>query len=65
MLPTTVDVDKIEAHYQDGVLSVALPKSESARERSIQVQSGQGGLFSRLLGSRKDETKEMRDAKIS
>lgn len=50
-LPDTVDAEAIEAHLEDGVLRLALPKAEVSKPRTIQVQSGQGGFFSRLLGS--------------
>ena len=39
MLPCTVQEDKIEAKYADGVLAVVLPKTEAARSRKIKVQS--------------------------
>lgn len=65
VLPTTVSADKIEAHYENGVLNVALPKAESAKGRTIQIQSGQNNFFSKLLGSKKEGTKELKDVKVS
>jgi HSP20 family protein len=38
-LPTTVDPQGAEARFEDGVLKVALPKSEEARPRRIMVSS--------------------------
>lgn len=38
-LPSTVDADKIEAHYDVGVLTVSLPKVERARPREIPVST--------------------------
>ena len=38
-LPSTVDATKIEAKYKDGVLEVALPKSETARPKRIKIGS--------------------------
>jgi HSP20 family protein len=64
-LPATVAVDKIEAHYENGVLNVALPKAEIAKSRNIQVQTGQGGLLSHFLGSKKESDKEIKDVKVS
>ncbi len=37
-LPRTVDGAKVEAHYEQGVLTVVLPKREEARPRTIAVQ---------------------------
>jgi HSP20 family protein len=37
-LPNTVDPEKIEANYENGVLTVALPKAERARPRQIEVK---------------------------
>jgi HSP20 family protein len=41
-LPNTVDVDKIAAKYENGILRISIPKSERARPREIPV-SGTGG----------------------
>lgn len=64
-LPSTINTEKIEANYENGVLNVALPKAEAAKGRTIQIQSGQGGFFSKLLGSKKEEAKEIKDVKAS
>ncbi len=37
-LPTTVDTEKIEARYEDGVLSLEIPKAPLARTRKIEIQ---------------------------
>ncbi|HXH64186.1 MAG TPA: Hsp20/alpha crystallin family protein [Mariprofundaceae bacterium] len=37
-LPTHVDVDKVQARLEDGVLEVRLPKTETAKPKSIDVQ---------------------------
>lgn len=39
-VPPTVRSDQCEAHYEDGVLSVRLPKAEEAKPRRIQVSTG-------------------------
>ena len=39
VLSSTVDANKIEAAYTDGVLSVTIPKSEEARPKQIKIQS--------------------------
>lgn len=64
-LPTTIASDKIEAHYENGVLNVALPKAEATKGRTIQIQTDHGSLWSRVLGSKKEVTPEAKDIKIS
>lgn len=38
-LPKPVDADKIKATYEDGVLTVTLPKTEEAKPRQIKVNT--------------------------
>jgi HSP20 family protein len=42
VLPRDVEADGIQAHFEDGVLRVRIPKSERARRRRIEVQGGDG-----------------------
>jgi HSP20 family protein len=37
-IPATVDADGISARYEQGVLTVTLPKVEKAKPRQISVQ---------------------------
>lgn len=37
-LPSTVDVEKINATYKDGILEVTIPKTEEAKPKSIPVE---------------------------
>jgi HSP20 family protein len=39
-LPNSVDPDGIEARYENGLLTVRLPKSERAKPRQIEVKVG-------------------------
>lgn len=39
-LQVPVDVEKVEANYQNGILSLRLPKSEVVKPRKISVKSG-------------------------
>jgi len=36
-LPTGVEADKIRADFKDGVLSITLPKAESAKAKKIEI----------------------------
>ena len=42
-LPNTVDPDKIEARYENGVLFVSIPKAERAKPREIRVNTSASG----------------------
>jgi HSP20 family protein len=37
-LPQPVDTGRIEAHYKDGILSLTLPKAESAKRKQIEIK---------------------------
>ncbi len=50
-MPTTVDQEKIEAHCENGVLEVLLPKVEMAKPKKVQIQTGKGGFMNRLFGT--------------
>lgn len=54
-LPETADIEAIEAHYENGVLQVAIPKPAQEKSRKINIQSGKNGFFSRLLSSPEKE----------
>jgi HSP20 family protein len=55
-LGTSVDQEKIEAVYRDGVLRVAVPKAEAAKPKQIKIQAeDKSGLFDRLSGRAKSE----------
>jgi HSP20 family protein len=41
-LPSTVDADDIEAQYQNGVLTLKMPKSEELKPRRIPIQGKDG-----------------------
>ncbi len=57
LLPEGVDKDAIEATYQDGILTLRLPKREEARPRRLKIKAG--GLMDRLLsGVKREKEKE-------
>ncbi len=37
-LPDNVDADKIEAHFEDGVLKITVPKTEQSQTKKIEVK---------------------------
>ena len=39
-LPTALDADKAEAHYEHGLLRLTVPKAESAKPRRIALTAG-------------------------
>jgi HSP20 family protein len=53
VLPRDVDAENIQASFQDGVLTVSVPKSEKARRRRIEI-GAMGGQ--QQLGSEEQQT---------
>lgn len=53
-LPASIEAQKIEANYKDGVLSLYLPKAHTTKARQIEIQTESNGFFSKLLNSNKD-----------
>lgn len=43
MLPRDVEQDRIGADFENGVLSITIPKSEKARRRRIEIRAGSNG----------------------
>jgi HSP20 family protein len=43
VLPRDVDSEGIQARYEEGVLTITVPKSEKTRRRRIEVRDGRGG----------------------
>jgi HSP20 family protein len=50
-LPNTVDAEKIDAQYENGVLTVSIPKAERAKPREIRVNAGSSGSTQVHTGS--------------
>ncbi len=59
-LPHATESDRVEAHFEDGVLEVMIPKSEESRAKRIEIQSGKSGFASRLLGKKDEQEKTSR-----
>lgn len=50
-LPQGVDQKNVQAHYENGILNIALPKTEQATTKKIEVtENKKEGIWSRLLG---------------
>lgn len=60
-LPVSVDNEKIEANHENGVLTLVLPKVESAKPRQIKINEGRDNLLDRVFG-KKPELKVSNDA---
>ena len=52
-LPSSIKEDAIEAHYENGVLKLRLPKAEEAKAKHIQIQAN-GSTSKMLKGKAKD-----------
>ena len=46
-LPTTVDMDNINANYDKGVLTISMPKRAEAKPKQIQVGTGKKAIEGR------------------
>ena len=58
VLPRDVEQDQIRAHFDNGVLSLTIPKSERARRRRIEVQGSSGNGQAQLGSSSRSSKKE-------
>jgi len=38
-LPSQVNADKVKAHYQDGILTVLMPKAEESKPKHIEIKA--------------------------
>ncbi len=48
-LPMGVDEKNIEAHFENGVLSLAIPKSGEPKSKMIEIKEKKEGVFSKLI----------------
>ena len=56
-LPENVDIEKVEAVHSDGVLKIALPKTEAVKAKVVSVKTGEAkeGFFAKFTGHNKNE----------
>lgn len=58
-LPSNIKYEDIEADFHDGILKVAIPKSQSAQGRTVQIGGKKsGGFLTRILGGKEEEQKK-------
>ncbi len=62
-LPENIVDEEIEAHYEDGELKLALPKAETTKTKTIQVQTDKtGGLLEKFFGPKEESVnKELKN----
>jgi HSP20 family protein len=51
-LPETVDASKIQSSYENGVLTITLPKAEEKKKKQIRIQIGGGA---KAIEAKKDK----------
>jgi HSP20 family protein len=50
-LPQNVDINKIQSHYESGVLTITMPKAEEKKKKQIKVSVG--GIGKVIEGTKK------------
>lgn len=56
-LPSTVDTEGMEAHCEDGVLEILMPKKASSKAKKIAVETGKGSIWKRITSGKAAEGK--------
>jgi len=51
-LPKNVKAEEIEAHFENGVLQIVIPKAMVGNAKQIPVGEGKGGFLSKLFGKK-------------
>ncbi|MBX7232112.1 MAG: Hsp20/alpha crystallin family protein [Bdellovibrionales bacterium] len=64
-LPENVDPNQVEAAYENGVLRVAIPKSEETRTTNIPISEGKTGFFQRLGTKAKEKLASSKTTEFS
>lgn len=62
-LPTGVKSEDLEATYQSGVLSIALPKSAEVKKHKVSIGEGKTGFLSKIFGESSKKEKVVVDSK--
>jgi len=53
-IPAGMKPDQVEAHYADGVLRIAVPRTGVAKAEQIKISEGKTGFWDKLLGHGKE-----------
>jgi len=61
-LPTTIDPEKIDANFENGVLQVTIPKAEAAKPKMIQVKGSRGKRMLDMEKEGEEQGKEEKEA---
>ena len=61
-LPVTVNNEKIDAHYENGVLELFLPKAEVAKPRQIEIKAGKTDADNKISAA--EQKSELKDSKL-
>lgn len=56
MLPPNADTEHVKAHYENGILEVCVPKTESSKRRSIEIQEGRASRSRKQIDSKTKTT---------
>jgi HSP20 family protein len=64
-LPAGVKTDEIEAQYENGVLTVAVPKAAEAKRHKIKIGESRTGFLGKLVGLGSKKDKDTIDVKSS
>jgi HSP20 family protein len=49
-IPEGINGEQVEAHYKDGVLTVAVPRAAQHKPHKVKIGDGKEGFFSKFLG---------------
>jgi HSP20 family protein len=60
-LPDGVDPDRVQAHFDRGVLEITIPKPEQKKPRQVQIKLGSGTQPQTIEGTATDATENGRD----
>lgn len=54
-LPKNAQADQVDAHFENGVLRVAVPKAEIKEAKKVEIKDKREGFWNKMLGSSKME----------